>query len=103
MTTKNTKSATKAEVEAEGTDTDEAAMVDFTVEIRGKEVNLTAPASFDDAPFEVMEAFENDRIATALKILLGPAGWNKLRAAGTRVSEFHHVVEAWNEATGLGE
>lgn len=83
---------------------DEIETVTFTVNIRGKEVELTAPASLDDAPMDAGLAFEDEKYMKAFSIMLGPSQMQKLRNAGARSSEFGGtIMNAWSDATGLGE
>lgn len=96
MTTEKTSPA-KNEVE-------EIETVTFTVNIRGKDVELTTPASIEDAPMDAGLAFEDDKYMKAFAIMLGPAQMQKLRNAGARSAEFGGtIMSAWSDATGLGE
>ncbi|OJI03952.1 hypothetical protein [Corynebacterium diphtheriae] len=83
---------------------DEIETVTFTVNIRGKEVELTAPASLDDAPMDAGLAFEDEKYMKAFSIMLGPSQMQKLRNAGARSAEFGGtIMNTWSDATGLGE
>lgn len=78
--------------------------VTFTVEIQGKEVELTAPASIDLAPMDAALAFEEEKYLKAFSIILGPVQMDHLRRAGATTSDYSEkVMSAWNEVTGLGE
>lgn len=83
---------------------DEIETVTFTVNIRGKEVELTAPASLDDAPMDAGLAFEDEKYMKAFSIMLGASQMQKLRNVGARSSEFGGtIMNAWSDVTGAGE
>jgi len=95
---------TAAEIAAAAADAYEVETVDFEVTIRGTKITLTTPASMDDAPLSVIEAFEDGKTVNAFMQMIGPAQAAKLRASGVTAKMFADVVvPAWNEATGLGE
>lgn len=78
--------------------------VTFTVEIRGEEIELTAPSSIDNAPMDAALYFEDEKYLKAFTILLGEAQMSRLRRAGATAKDFTEtVMTSWNEATGLGE
>ena len=81
----------------------EIEMVDFTVTIRGKDVNLTAPAAFDDLPFDVALKVEDRKHMNALAEILGEQQLMKIRALRATASDFSSIFTALNEAWGLGE
>lgn len=103
-----TKTTQKVEVATENGSSDvepieapEIETVDFEVAVRGKTVKLNAPANIEDAPFEVLEAFENDRHLTGFFMLIGDVGKAKLRNAGVTGAEIRDIViPAWNKASG---
>lgn len=57
---------TAAQLEAEGVE---------TTTITWRELELTIPASMEGADAEVALAFEEGKVASALRALLGPAQW----------------------------
>lgn len=52
---------------------------------------------------DVFEAFENDKIVTALKALLGPVQWAMFREAGRGMAAVGELYEVLEEVVGLGE
>jgi hypothetical protein len=86
-----------AEVAANG-----PATIDVTLEVQGKELTFTCPASAEDAPMDFLLAMEAEKPLTAFAELLGAEGMAEMRAAGARVSDFSNFVMAWKGAAGLG-
>lgn len=83
---------------------DDVRKVSFEVTLRGKKIKITAPAEIDDAPIEVLEAYELGQNVKAFMSLIGPRQAQKLRAAGMTTKQFNTIVApAYDEATGLGE
>lgn len=112
MTTRKTTSAAEAETVAEKPasaaaveDTaEDIREVAFEVTLRGKTIKITCPADLDDAPIEVLEAYEEGKNVKAFMALIGPRQAQKLRAAGMTTKQFNDVVApAYDKATGLGE
>ncbi|MFS0140296.1 hypothetical protein ACL1FJ_00710 [Corynebacterium striatum] len=78
--------------------------IDFTVNIKGKDIKIVCPADLSDAPFEVAEAFEEGKNLKAFMGLIGESQAAKLRAAGMTPRIFaDEVIPAWQEASGMGE
>ncbi|MBH5296195.1 hypothetical protein [Corynebacterium ulcerans] len=78
--------------------------IEFEVEVKGKKIALTAPASLDDAPVETAIAWEEEKFVKAFSLILGPQQMQKLINAGATVRDFtESVMPAYTEATGLGE
>lgn len=104
MTTASKPSAAKAETAAETDAADEPRKVEFEVELNGTTVKLSVLADLMDAPFEVMEAYEDGRHGKAFMALIGPVQAQKLRKAGMTPRQFKDVVTpAYEEATDVGE
>lgn len=98
MTTKNTAAnAAKNEV------INDDERVSFTVNIQGKDVELTAPASLDDCNFRVAIQMSSGHHHEALATALGERQILKLESLGATVSEFNTIFTALSEAWGLGE
>lgn len=90
-------SAAKAEA-------NEVEEVTFTVNVRGEKIKLTVPTDLGDAPFEAMEAIEDNKFMRGFMLMLGTVQANKLRSAGLTGRIFNEeVIPAWQEATGMGE
>lgn len=106
MATKATGNATAAaakakaaqkEVTGEGPET-----VEVTFEVQGAEVTVTAPASIQDAPFEVPMLIEEEKPISAFALLAGKTGVETMREAGATVRDFTAFITAYQEKTGLG-
>lgn len=104
MTTANKPSAAKAEAATETDAADEPRKVEFDVELNGTTVKLTVLADLQDAPIEVLEAYEAGQNTKAFMTLIGPAQAQKLRRTGMTTRQFNDVVgPAYQEAAGVGE
>ena len=88
----------KKEVTGEEIDT-----VDIAIEVRGKELTFTCPASIEDAPADVAFHLEDEKPLKAFRTLLGEDSMNEMRRAGATVKDFGNFVETWTEAVGLGK
>lgn len=101
---KNT-SPTKREVEAEKQDqVADVETVTFTVDLRGRDFEVTAPVDILDADPDAYLAWEENRFAALVKALLGDTQWAFLRRTGMRGSDIKDVWSAYAEAiSGAGE
>ncbi len=72
-----------------------------TVEVEWHGQSLTIPASLDDAPIEVMEAFEAGKSVAALRGLLGATEFERLKAAGMTGRDFKELTKACSLALGF--
>lgn len=93
-------SGAEDEVKAETGDATDT--VDITVEVRGTEVTLTCPASFEEADPDVIIYMEQEKPSSAFKELIGDGQWKRMKSLKWRSSDFTRVVEKWSEAVGLG-
>lgn len=57
---------------------------DVTIDWDG--VTLTLPATADDWDLDAVEAFEQGKVATALGLLAGEAGWTAAKATYQRIN-----------------
>lgn len=73
-----------------------------TIEVRGKDVEITCPASAEDAPFDFFLKMEEEKPLAAFAALLGDEGLAVMRAARASIKDYQKFIEAWNEAVGLG-
>lgn len=102
-TERTDKMATAAEKQkAEGTGT-AVETVEFTVDVNGKNVTLTAPADPSDAPMDFMLYTEKEQHFSAFAALIGEAQMARLRAEGANVRQFQDFANAYFEALDLGE
>lgn len=99
---KTTKAASPAKAEAKAEDNGEADKIKLTIDVRGTEVELELPGSFDDADPDAVVALEDEKPTVAFKALIGPGNWAKLKRLGWTARDFKDVVQAWQEAVGLG-
>lgn len=84
---------TAVQDEAEGTPT-------VTIESNG--VMLTFPSDFDDWPVETVLAFEEGKVATAIRAAAGPEQWAALMAKAPVKRDLQEIFERLGEALGLG-
>lgn len=63
------------------------------------ETYTVAPASEWD--LSVLEDYEDGKIVSAVRALLGDAGWTKFRAKPRSVSDLNSLFEALQHAVGL--
>jgi hypothetical protein len=77
--------ATKAEADLD------AQIVEFNYE------DLHLVADGDAVTGETMEALSAGHLHTFLKALLGPTGWDQIKALPVR--KYKDILEAWGEAT----
>lgn len=95
----NTKTARAAKAEA-----DDVESIKFTVDVKGENITIKCPADISDAPFEVAEAFEDNKNLRAFMLMIGARQAAELRAAGLTPRIFNdEVIPKWQEAAGLGE
>lgn len=92
-------SPAKAEVEAED---GSAETITVTINIRGTDVELALPATFDDADPDAVVALEEEKPTVAFKALIGSANWSTLKRHGWTAKDFKAVVADWQEQVGLG-
>ena len=100
--TENKNKTSPAKVEVKTEDADEADKITITVDVRGTEVELELPGSFDDADPDAIVALEEERPTVAFKALIGPGNWAKLKRLRWTAKDFTSVVKTWQEAVGLG-
>ena len=61
--------------------------------VRFKNKNYKLPADPRDWDLEAMEAFEDGRIATAIRGVLGKTAWNEIKASGAKVRDLESLAE----------
>ncbi|MEC3894818.1 MULTISPECIES: Rossmann-fold NAD(P)-binding domain-containing protein [Nocardiopsis] len=74
-------------VRDEATDTGEAK----TLSLRGADYSV--PASSDAWPLGALEGFEEGRIVAALRSLLGPEQWARLKEEGATLGDLNTLAE----------
>lgn len=82
---------------------DEIETVEFTVEVRGKELTFTIPSDVDDVDGDAALDMENGKLRNAVAKILGERQMMKLRQARYRKSDIEKIAIELNEAWGLGE
>lgn len=87
---------------AEAETVEDSSTMVLEVEVRGTKVELTVPASFEDADPDVLLNMECDRPMSAFRELIGEAQWRRLKSLGWNARAFREVVETWQERAGLG-
>lgn len=87
------KTTTPAEREAAGVETMELVWRDHT---------LTLPASAEDWPIRVTEAYEQGKGATAVHMLVGDKVWAEFDRKGYRAKDLSDLSEAIVRGVGLG-
>jgi len=76
----------------------EALNEDVTFEYEGD--TYTIPST-DEWPLEVLEAFEEGRVVSLLKAILGEEQWTEFKATNPKVKHLNAFVSAIQEATGI--
>lgn len=71
----------------------------LAVEFRG--LKLSIPASMEEWPIEVMEAFEQEQYVATCRELLGPAQWAAIKTLRLKVKDLHELVEACFSGVGV--
>lgn len=85
------------------TEADDApATVEITVEVRGKEITVTAPAAFEDADPDALLYIEQEKPMSAFRELIGEGQWRRMKGAGWTARHFQKFVEQWQAEVGLG-
>ena len=77
----------------------EAVQTELTVEFRGD--TYTLPKDVEDWSLEAYEAFEDGKPVAALRGVLGPEQWAKVKAHGLRVRDLEEVADVFFGAIGL--
>ncbi|CAM3624611.1 hypothetical protein GCM10009799_05920 [Nocardiopsis rhodophaea] len=67
--------------------------------LAGAEYRL--PATSEHWPLETMEAFEEGKVVTALRGLLGPDQWKQLKSTGATLSDLNTLAEQIASAYGF--
>jgi hypothetical protein len=78
------------------------ATVEITVEVRGKEITVTAPAAFEDADPDALLYIEQEKPMSAFRELIGEGQWRRMKGAGWTARHFQKFVEQWQAEVGLG-
>lgn len=92
-----------AKVSAAEAEVDEtSSTVELDVSIRGTDVKITVPATFDDADPDVLLFMEQDKPMSAFRELIGEGQWRRLKALGWDSRSFREVIEMWQERAGVG-
>lgn len=81
---------------------DAPSTVDITVEVRGKEITVTAPAAFEDADPDALLYIEQEKPMSAFRELIGEGQWRRMKSAGWTARHFQSFVEQWQAEVGLG-
>lgn len=88
---------------AEAEVSDEApTTVEITVEVRGKDITVTAPAAFEDADPDALLYIEQEKPMSAFRELIGEGQWRRMKGAGWTARHFQSFVEQWQKEVGLG-
>lgn len=77
----------------------EATETEIKVEFRGDEYVL--PKNVEEWPLDVMEAMEDEKPVSALRSLLGPAQWAKVKSHGLKMADLEEVTDTFLNAVGL--
>lgn len=102
MSEKNEKKpAVDAEAAAK-TEVQDVEKIELKLTLRGKDFKFEVPASYDLLPFDAQLAIEKGQHLTGLSYALGEVQLNQLRRFGATVQDFYEVMDALNEAWGLG-
>lgn len=101
-TSKAAKPASPAKNEVDAEDPDATPTLKITVTVKGTEVELELPATFEDADPDAIVALEEEKLSVAFKALIGPRYWAQLRSLGWTAKDFRSVVSEWTELAGAG-
>lgn len=77
---------------------DEALNASATFDFEGQSYTVE-PSSLKD--LDVLEAFEDGKLITAVRGLLGPAQWRTFRATGADAEALGRMIEHLEQAFGL--
>lgn len=94
--------ANKQKAEAEATNS-APKNIEFTVDVNGKDITLTAPSDPSDAPMDFMLYTEREQHFSAFAALIGEAQMARLRAEGASVRQFQDFANAYFEALDLDD
>lgn len=84
---------TPAEIEATEPD---------SLDIAYKGQTYAFPAAIENAPGEVLEAMEDEKIATALKILMSEGDWARFKRTKPTVKDYAELFDAYLTVIGSG-
>lgn len=104
MTTKTAREAAAKDSAAAQDNLDEPAQITFTVEINGKEIELTCVEDLMESTPDVYLAYENNSFGKMFEALLGPSQLYTVNRAGMKTRDiFETLLPAWSEANSMGE